>query len=112
MLASNTVNLSALLFLWTVQVCVFCSELNQRSIPSIAANSESFSELCTPFSQEAVASANLTEAEQSILPELCYRPELAPYLFGTEDDRGIPVGVECTPFQWYVSGERLLASKG
>ncbi|KAL3139980.1 hypothetical protein ABBQ38_004267 [Trebouxia sp. C0009 RCD-2024] len=103
MLALNTPILSALFFLCTVQVSVTsvnCAKWNQRRTSSIAASSEPLRELCIPFSQEAVASANLTDAEQSILPELCYRPDLALFLFGTEGDRGIPIGVECTPFQW------------
>lgn len=103
MLALRTPFLSALFVFFSVQVSVIsvnCARWNQRRTSSIAATSEPLSKLCIPFSQEAVASANLTKAEESILPELCYRPDLAPSLSGTEGDRGIPIGVECTPFQW------------
>ena len=85
--------------------------MTQGSTSSLAGNSKPSSELCVPFSEEAVASANLTEAEQSILPELCYQPELAPHVFGTEDDRGIPPGVDCTPFQWCNSAATLQISE-
>lgn len=99
MLLSQFCPLSALLL--TLQVGVFCA-VTTGSTLSIAGDSEPSSRLCIPFSKAAVASANLTEAEQSILPELCYQPDLAPHLFGTEDDRGIPPGVDCTPVQWYM----------
>lgn len=107
MLSSQICPLSALLL--TLQVGVFCA-VSPGSTLSIA-DSEPSSKLCIPFSKEAVASANLTEAEQSILPELCYQPDLAPHLFGTEDDRGIPPGVECTPVQWYMRACQLAAIK-
>ena len=109
MLASRYSLLSAVLLTWRVGVT--CAVI-RGSTSSIAGNSRPSSELCIPFSEEAVASANLTEAEQSILPELCYQPELAPHLFGTEDDRGIPPGVDCTPFQWCTSVATLQMSDG
>ena len=101
MLASHKLRLSVLSLI--LQASLTYATSIQRSASSIAATSEPSSELCIPFSKEAVTSANLTEAEQSILPELCYQPELALRLFGTDDDRGIPPGVDCTPVQWCVS---------
>lgn len=108
MLLSQVCPLSALLL--TLQVVVFCA-VTTGSTLSIAGKSEPSSKLCIPFSKADVASANLTEAEQSILPELCYQPDLAPHLFGTEDDRGIPPGVQCTPVQWYMRTCRPAAMK-
>lgn len=61
---------------------------------------EPWTKLCIPFSEDAVASANLTEQERSILPDLCYQPDLTPHIFQSEEDRGIPPGVDCTPIEW------------
>ena len=105
MIASRHSLLSALFLTWRVG---FVCAVTRGSTSSIAGNSQPSSSLCVPFSKESVASANLTEAEQSILPELCYQPELAPHLFGTEDDRGIPPGVDCTPVQWYTTRSATL----
>ena len=85
----------------TVQISFTFAASIQNKISSLSASSDSWSDLCIPFSEEAVTSANLTEAEKSVLPDICYQPGLAPHLFGTQDNRGIPPGVDCTPVEWY-----------
>ena len=93
-----------LLALWlTAQFSLPFASSVQSSASSIAVSSEPWSKACIPFSEEDVASANLTDSEKLILPDLCYQPDLTPHLFETQDERGIPPGVDCTPVQWCVS---------
>ena len=83
--------------------CTRSGQLVSQSNSDLSARAETaqpWTQLCLPFSDEAVESANLTEQERVLLPDLCYQPDLSTHLFGSEEDRGIPPGVDCNPFEW------------
>lgn len=88
-----------------VELFVASAGTSQVSDPSDALTAETWNSLCIPFSEDDISSANLSQQEQSILPDLCYRPDLTPHLFRSEEDRGIPPGVDCTPIEWCDSYE-------
>lgn len=90
-----------------VELFVASASTSQVSDPSEALTAEAWTSLCIPFSEDDIASANLSQQEQSILPDLCYRPDLTPQIFGSEEDRGIPPGVDCTPIEWYMPSNKL-----
>lgn len=94
-------NLSVL----SLTVCLFTASAGAIQLidKSEAFAAEPWTRLCIPFSEDAIASANLSQQEQSILPDLCYQPDLTPHIFQSEEDRGIPPGVDCTPVEWYAS---------
>ena len=81
----------------------FLAASSQLSAQPAHVTQQPWTKVCVPFSDDAVASADLTEQEQSILPDLCYHPDLIPHVFQSEEDRGIPPGVDCTPVEWCVS---------
>ena len=83
--------------------CIRSGQLVSQSksnLPARAEKGQPWNQLCLPFSDEAVENANLTEQEKTLLPELCYQPDLSTHLFDFEEDRGIPPGVDCNPFEW------------
>ena len=91
----------------TVGLFVASASTSQVIDRTEALTAETWNSLCIPFSQDAIASANLSQQEQSILPDLCYRPDLTPHIFGSEEDRGIPPGIDCTPIEWYMPSNKL-----
>ncbi len=92
----------------TVGLFVASASTGQVIDRTEALTAETWNSLCIPFSQDAIASANLSQQEQSILPDLCYRPDLTPHIFRSEEDRGIPPGVDCTPIEWYLPSNKLV----
>jgi len=91
-----------------VGLFVALASTSQVSDPSEALTAEAWNSVCIPFSEDDIASANLSQQEQSILPDLCYRPDLTPHIFRSEEDRGIPPGVDCTPIEWYLPSNKLV----
>ena len=102
MLTIRSLTLSALVV--TLHSLITCTRSSHPQFNSKLIASESATEpwrpVCIPFSDELVANANLTEQEKVILPDLCYQPDLTPNLFDSEEDRGIPPGVDCKPVKW------------
>lgn len=91
-----------------VELFVASASTSQVSDPSEALTAETWNSVCIPFSEDDIATANLTQQEQSILPDLCYRPDLTPHIFRSEEDRGIPPGVDCIPIEWYMPSKKLI----
>ena len=95
------------LFVVSLLVELFAASASTSQVSDPSEALTAWTSLCIPFSEDDIASANLSQQEQSILPDLCYRPDLTPHIFGSEEDRGIPPGVDCTPIEWYMPSNKL-----